>query len=183
MASRWTCAILAALAFAAGASRAAADCAITLTPLNGTSLGKIVGPSQTGGQATTFTIPTGSGPVTQVPSSDTTGAAILLYPPSDFQLQAQITSGAGCDNSITVTITGVSTGSPSVTFPTSAFALQAVSGITSLSPSSVSSGGTFTLTFAQSGIGSVAVFNIGTAITLPATAPSGILSWTTTVLP
>ncbi|MGA0599179.1 hypothetical protein ACO2Q3_00580 [Caulobacter sp. KR2-114] len=167
-------------ALAAATSAAGADCSISITPKNGTSLGKIVGPPSVGGLATTFTIPTGSGAVTQSPAASSAGAAILLHPPSNFQWEVEIKAGGNCNNTISVTVLATSS---KFSFPgTATFTLAKVNGIQNSLPATLNnSGGSFPLSFSSSGSNGDAIFDIGTSIILPANAAGGTASWTTTV--
>jgi hypothetical protein len=162
-----------------GASAALADCLITIT--GGGSLGKIVANTtvngvQNAGVATTFTVPATGGSVSQSPASGPPGVAILLHPPSGIQRQVEIVSGAGCSGSIPVGFLTTTTGSPAVT--PGGFTISSVSGITSLSATSVVNGGSITLTFSQTGNGRHAIINVGNAVTLPAHSSSGAAAWT-----
>lgn len=179
MLARWVLAGIAASLVTLGASQALADCTVTIT--GGASLGKIVANTtvngvQNGGVATTFTTPATGGSVSQSPASGPPGVAILLHPPSGIQLHVEIVSGSGCSGSIPVGFLSTNTGSPTVN--PGGFTVSAVSGITSLSTTSVANGGSLTLTFSGSGNNRHAFIDVGNAITLPAHSSSGTAAWT-----
>jgi len=182
MSVRWVFAGTAAFVATLAASDALADCNITILPQNGTNLGKIVPNTtvngvQNGGVATTFTVPVGGGSVSQSPAAGTTGAAILLHPPSSFQLKIDLISGNGCsNNNVPMSLTMQSVGAPGVT--PAGFTITPGTGTASISTTSLpGAGGTFTLTFQGNGNGRTASITVGSAITLPAHSASGTASW------